>query len=480
MNTITASATKASTGWAHSLPTRLLLVTALLALVAALLVVPTSPSEAANGGPVVLTGIDAEDCGPNGHGPISNYVDLVQDILDHATNGGTGILVIGANGSGPVDFWNAIASGTGEPVTFGAANTDLTGFKMVGVVGSAPETCFGLTQAQNDTLAGRQSDFADFINDGGGLLGNSQSDFANQYAYIAGLGAFTSTNVTYNDIDPTPLGVSVGVTDALDVCCWHNVFTAFPSFLEVLAFQAGTQDAAAIGGQKVVVPSGITLDPAEAENQAGTDHTVTATVTDGEDNPLADMPVTFAVTAGPNAGEASDPGTGECTPDSCQTNASGEVSWAYTSNGMTGTDTIEACFDDDGTPRCATATKEWVALQVDVDIKPGSDPNSINLLERGVIPVAILTTDTLDASTVDPDSVCFGDAEAPAERDCTEAHGTGHPEDVDGDGDDDLVLHFETQETGIDPGDTEACLMGHTTGGIAIEGCDSVRTVPTM
>ena len=40
--------------------------------------------------------------------------------------------------------------------------------------------------------------------------------------------------------------------------------------------------------------------------------------------------------------------------------------------------------------------------EVPIDIKPGSYPNSINPNAGGVIPVAILTTDTFDASTVDP------------------------------------------------------------------------------
>jgi hypothetical protein len=108
----------------------------------------------------------------------------------------------------------------------------------------------------------------------------------------------------------------------------------------------------------------------------------------------------------------------------------------------------------------------------DLDIKPGSDPNSIDPFSRGVIPVAILTTEDFDALTVDADSVLFGPNEA------EKAHKRAHVEDVDDDGDLDLVLHFRTQDTGIAPGDTEACVTGQTYDGVPIEGCDSVRTVP--
>lgn len=113
-------------------------------------------------------------------------------------------------------------------------------------------------------------------------------------------------------------------------------------------------------------------------------------------------------------------------------------------------------------------------IEVAVDIKPGSYPNSITPDNSGVIPVAILTTADFDALTIDADSVLFGPDEA--ER----SHRQAHVYDVDGDGDLDLLFHFRTQQTGIAAGDTEACVTGQTFDGVPITGCDSVQTVPPM
>lgn len=109
--------------------------------------------------------------------------------------------------------------------------------------------------------------------------------------------------------------------------------------------------------------------------------------------------------------------------------------------------------------------------QVALDIKPGSDTNPVNPGSRGVIPVAILTTDSFDAVTVDPTTVRFGrnGSEAAVEHSALE--------DVDGDGRLDLILHFRTQRTGIRCGDTSASLTGETTSGEPIQGADTINTV---
>jgi hypothetical protein len=110
-------------------------------------------------------------------------------------------------------------------------------------------------------------------------------------------------------------------------------------------------------------------------------------------------------------------------------------------------------------------------IPVTIDIKPGSFPNSINPKSQGKIPVAILTTGTFDATTVDPTTVLFGPTGTEA------APVQSAQEDVDGDGDTDMILHFNTQGTGIKCGDTSASLTGQTFSEQAIKGSDSIQTV---
>jgi hypothetical protein len=112
-----------------------------------------------------------------------------------------------------------------------------------------------------------------------------------------------------------------------------------------------------------------------------------------------------------------------------------------------------------------------ILIALEIDIKPGSDPNAINPSAIGVVPVAILTTDDFDAVQVDATTLAFGPDGAGI------AHQQGHVVDIDKDGDTDLVVHFKTKETGIKCGDTQGILFGETLGGQAVTGSDTLSTV---
>lgn len=136
-----------------------------------------------------------------------------------------------------------------------------------------------------------------------------------------------------------------------------------------------------------------------------------------------------------------------------------------------------APFDEPGS--------ECVSVVVEVDIKPGRDPNSINPKSRGDISVAILQTMDFDPTTsIDVSSLHFGDPDdvefdgsGNANGGATPAHPGGHVEDVNGDNNDDLVLHFPTQDADFESDDTEGLLIGKTTSGDLVAGTDSVNIV---
>ena len=107
-----------------------------------------------------------------------------------------------------------------------------------------------------------------------------------------------------------------------------------------------------------------------------------------------------------------------------------------------------------------------------LDIRPGSDENPINPNSMGLVPVAILGDDSFDVADVDVTTLAFGpDGAAPAHA------MVGHLEGVNDDGLTDLVTHYRQKETGLAPGDTEACISGALNDGTPIEGCDAVRVL---
>jgi len=115
-------------------------------------------------------------------------------------------------------------------------------------------------------------------------------------------------------------------------------------------------------------------------------------------------------------------------------------------------------------------------VDVDIDIKPGSYPNAINLRSHGLVPVAILSSEEFDATTVDSETVELAGSGV-VTRGKSNRY-MAHKEDVNGDGLVDLVLQVATKN--LDPEsfqDGYAILTGATFGGRDIEGKDKITLV---
>lgn len=112
-----------------------------------------------------------------------------------------------------------------------------------------------------------------------------------------------------------------------------------------------------------------------------------------------------------------------------------------------------------------------------IDIKPSTDFNKINSKKKGSIPVALLGSDDLDVTSLQGVSATFGPNGATNRHDLSQASTlAAHYDDVNADGDLDLVFHFRQPETGLTVGDTAACLSVDSTGG-SFGGCDSVEII---
>lgn len=114
-------------------------------------------------------------------------------------------------------------------------------------------------------------------------------------------------------------------------------------------------------------------------------------------------------------------------------------------------------------------------IVVEIDVKPGSDPNCFNLNGRGVVPVAILGSAELDVGAVDLDTLTLDGL-------TVRVRGNRSPscsfEDANADSFLDLVCHFEDQPENWTGGLDEVVLAGSLLDGTPIEGTDSICIVP--
>jgi hypothetical protein len=154
------------------------------------------------------------------------------------------------------------------------------------------------------------------------------------------------------------------------------------------------------------------------------------------------------------------------------------VNYATTVHGL-GVCDHEICVTANGTDAGGSGSvEECVTIHliqmVEIDIKPGSYPNSINMKSKGKIPVAILSNPTFDApDQVDPESPTFGHTGTEDSL----AFCNPSSEDVNDDGLLDLVCHFNTPDTDFIEGDEMGILQGLTGDGHRFRGTDSVRIV---
>jgi len=110
-------------------------------------------------------------------------------------------------------------------------------------------------------------------------------------------------------------------------------------------------------------------------------------------------------------------------------------------------------------------------IDVDIDIKPGTFPNSINLGSKGLIPVAILGTNDFNVDQVNPSTVVFSGVSPSLKGDGSLMVSI---EDVNNDGFTDMLFHFNTPDLQLGIDDTYAVLEGMLFNGFRIRGSDSV------
>ena len=99
-------------------------------------------------------------------------------------------------------------------------------------------------------------------------------------------------------------------------------------------------------------------------------------------------------------------------------------------------------------------------VTVEIDVKPPDGANKINLSSRGLLPVAVLTTETFDASLFTPEMAHLSDARTA--MGCSGAQAVRWTyTDVNGDDRLDILFFFRVQELNLTSSTMAVTLMAH-------------------
>jgi hypothetical protein len=122
-------------------------------------------------------------------------------------------------------------------------------------------------------------------------------------------------------------------------------------------------------------------------------------------------------------------------------------------------------------------------LNVDIDIKPGSYPNAVNINGNGVVPVAILGSADLDVTQIDSTTLLFAGLSVKTKKNgtlqCSIQDVSGDFTNPEGapDGYPDLVCQFVDEDYVLLQGDGTAAVTGELYDGTPIQGSDTIKLV---